>query len=115
MPRALLALAAALLAVCLGVPRAFAAPLDLFGRSAPAAPRSLDPFRPIAQAAPATAPAPGSGPATAPAAAPSPAPSSAAVDQACSRDADCPENTICDVGVCRPFERRTNILYLYYR
>ena len=48
-------------------------------------------------------------------AAPAPAPAAAPAPRACTRDEDCPAENICQDGACQAIERRTNILYLYYR
>ncbi|HEY4565610.1 MAG TPA: EB domain-containing protein, partial [Thermoanaerobaculia bacterium] len=71
----------------------FRGPLGSLGTRAP----SVDPFRRVAQAQNAT-------PAPATPAAPAAAP------QACTSDAQCPVNTICESGQCRPVERAINVL-----
>lgn len=43
------------------------------------------------------------------------APSTPSVATRCQRDDQCGDGSICDAGQCRLIERRTNILYLYYR
>ncbi len=63
----------------------------------------LDPFRKVADAAPASAPPAAATPA------PAPAPKS------CQRDEDCSGENICVESVCQPIQLRTNIAYLYYR
>ena len=52
-----------------------------------------------------------------PAAAPAPAKPAAAAPAAksCSRDEECPAENICQGGTCQAIQRRTNVLYLYYR
>ena len=96
-----------------------------------AASTNLDPFahpaaKPLlpfhtaqAEAAPDSLPAPQAAPpkaATTPAAetkpetTSQPAPSAAGKQQACTRDDECPAQTICEQGTCQPFERAIDIL-----
>ncbi|HET6282830.1 MAG TPA: EB domain-containing protein [Polyangia bacterium] len=80
---------------------------------------ALDPFRPAGSSgtsalAPFVAQA-GAAPAGAPAATAPRAPAAAPLGQACGRDDDCPDESICERGVCQAIQTRTNILYLYYQ
>src|SRR4051812_11568499 len=71
-------------------------------------PVSLNPFR-VADAQPAPAAVPASAATTTPVSAPPPRP------LACTRDEECPAENICQNGACQAIQKRTNILYLYYR
>src|SRR4029077_1889595 len=59
----------------------------------------LDPFRRLADAAPAGAPSAARAPQR----------------QSCQRDEDCSGKNICQQNVSQPIQLRTNIAYLYYR
>lgn len=91
----------------------FAGSLERAGAASP-----LSPFRPtVGGTSLAATTGTGTGTTTGTAATPAAAGTTgtSSVTVSCERDEQCGDGAICDAGQCRPIERRTNILYLYYR
>ncbi|HXT97863.1 MAG TPA: hypothetical protein VN853_16300 [Polyangia bacterium] len=89
-------------AVVCAAATAEAVTLDPFTPAAGPRAGHLDPFRKVADNAPA------------PTATATPTPASPA-PRTCQRDEDCLGENICQANVCQPIQLRTNIAYLYYR
>jgi hypothetical protein len=94
-----LAFFVSLLVVVCAAATAEAVTLDPFAPASGRRAAHFDPFRRVADNAPAPA-------------APAPAP---ATQRSCQRDEDCPGENICQANACQPIQLRTNIAYLYYR